>query len=455
MAACCSAPTPAARSTRSAATAAKKLVDAARRDRRRLARADQRRRDVGRRDAGQQAVADRRRGGKATPGPALEGRRDRLVARGGRQHRVRGHRPVAASSTRSRAAPRKRGLRHRRQAHHRADRDERRRGVVRHLGARARVPLRSEGRQDARDGRLRRQRNLRDRAVPRRRRRRGERSRRDAAPRPARPPAQVEAAEKPTAAKGQATKAPDVGSKPGADKDPSPVTDLGRKGAKKGKGALFRVGNDGRLDQLHALTATYFTSVAVGPDGAVYAGAADKGRIYMVDADESVGTAFDVDERSVSQVWVDHGLVVVRDRRRRGDVSRDRPRLAGALRLRRARCEGRVAVRQADVGGGRQGQARDAHRQHRQARRRLERVAVAGRDRQASAAATRAARSRSPPGRYLQFRVALEDDTARAAPRDDATTCRRTRRPPCRMSPSSIATKEKLPTLKDSAAKPR
>ena len=32
--------------------------------------------------------------------------------------------------------------------------------------------------------------------------------------------AQLEAAEKPTASKGQAAKAPDVGSKPGADKDP-------------------------------------------------------------------------------------------------------------------------------------------------------------------------------------------------------------------------------------------
>ena len=60
-------------------------------------------------------------------------------------------------------------------------------------------------------------------------------------------------------------KAPDVGTKPGADKDPIPVTDLGRKGAKKGKGALFRVDKDGRLEQLHALTATYFTSVAVSP----------------------------------------------------------------------------------------------------------------------------------------------------------------------------------------------
>jgi len=105
---------------------------------------------------------------------------------------------------------------------------------------------------------------------------------------------QVEAADKPTQGKGQVAKPPDVGTKPGADKDPNAVTDLGRKGAKKGKGALFRVASDGRLDQLHALTATYFTSLVVTAEGTVYAGAADKGRVYMVDNDQAVATAFDV-----------------------------------------------------------------------------------------------------------------------------------------------------------------
>ena len=121
--------------------------------------------------------------------------------------------------------------------------------------------------------------------------------------------AQVEAAEKPGAAKGHAAKPPEVGSKPGADKDPIAVTDLGRKGARKGKGALFRIGKDARLEQLHALTQTYFTSVVVSPDGAVFAGAADKGRVYMVDADDAVATAFDVDERAVSQLWLDGHLL--------------------------------------------------------------------------------------------------------------------------------------------------
>lgn len=110
----------------------------------------------------------------------------------------------------------------------------------------------------------------------------------------------VEALEKPTAPKGHAAKAPDGG--PGTEKEAA----LGeRKGARKGKGALFRVDLDGKLEQLHALTSTYFTSVAVDPAGAVYAGAADKGRIYMIEPDDTVATAFDVDERAVAQVFWD------------------------------------------------------------------------------------------------------------------------------------------------------
>jgi hypothetical protein len=115
--------------------------------------------------------------------------------------------------------------------------------------------------------------------------------------------ATVEGGDDPDAPKGESPKMPDTGTTPGADKDDA--NDLGRKGARKGKGALFRVGDDGRLEQLHALTQTYFTSIAVDPDGAVYAGAADKGRIYLIATDDSVGTAFDVDERAVSQIFWD------------------------------------------------------------------------------------------------------------------------------------------------------
>ncbi|HMG57606.1 MAG TPA: hypothetical protein VK601_29100 [Kofleriaceae bacterium] len=272
-------------------------------------------------------------------------------------------------------------------------------------------------------------------------------------PATAKSPAQVEAAEKPNAARGQVAKPPEVGSKPGADKDPIPVTDLGRKGAKKGKGALFRVGRDGRLDQLHALTQTYFTAVAVGPDGAVYAGAADKGRIYMVDTDDSIATAFDVDERAVSQLWFDRAMLAFTTDdaaaayRATGRASQARylsdvldakavsrfGRLAwsgtGKLKLETRSgntakpgvgwSEWQAPTQIARIGGGNEG-----------------------------------GKIASPAGRYLQFRVALEDDTARVR---RVTTYYVPQNQPTQVQDVAveIANKESLPTLKDSAAKPR
>jgi hypothetical protein len=264
---------------------------------------------------------------------------------------------------------------------------------------------------------------------------------------------QVEAAEKPSAAKGQAAKAPDVGTKPGADKDPSPVTDLGRKGAKKGKGALFRVGNDGRLDQLHALTATYFTSVAVGPDGAVYAGAADKGRIYVVDADQSVGTAFDVDERSVSQVWFDHNLI--------GFSTDDAAAMyratgrASAARYVSDVLDAKAVSRFGKITWAAAGKVKLETRTGNTAK-----PGVGWSEWQPPVAigklggGNEGGKIASPPGRYMQFRIALEDDAARVrrvtsyyVPQNTATAVQDVT--------VEIAAKEKLPTLKDSAAKPR
>jgi PQQ-like domain len=275
----------------------------------------------------------------------------------------------------------------------------------------------------------------------------------DTPPAQGKTPEQIENAENPTAAKGQATKAPELGSKPGADKDPSPVTDLGRKGAKKGKGALFRVGNDGRLDQLHALTATYFTSLAVAQDGTVYAGAADKGRVYVVDADQSVGTAFDVDERSVSQVWLDHGLVSFAT-----DDAAAMYRSTG--RASQARYVSDVLDAKAVSKFGKlmwsaAGKIKIETRSGNTAK-----PGVGWSDWQLPAAIGKlggdndGGKVASPPGRYLQFRVALENDSARLrrvmsyyVPQNSATDVQDVT--------VEQATKESLPTLKDSAAKPR
>ena len=266
-------------------------------------------------------------------------------------------------------------------------------------------------------------------------------------------PGQVEAAEKPNAAKGQAAKTPDVGTKPGADKDPTPVTDLGRKGAKKGKGALFRVGGDGRLDQLHALTATYFTSVAVAPDGTVYAGAADKGRVYMIDNDDAVGTAFDVDERSVSQLWFDKNLL--------GFATDDAAALYRASgRASQAKYVSDVLDAKAVARFGKltwisAGKVKVETRSGNTAK-----PGVGWSEWQSPTQIGKlgggvdGGKVASPPGRYLQFRASLEDDNARVrrvtsfyVPQNTATEVQE-----ITVEPSA---KENLPTLKDLAAKPR
>jgi hypothetical protein len=266
-------------------------------------------------------------------------------------------------------------------------------------------------------------------------------------------PAQVEAAEKPTAAKGQAAKPPDVGTKPGADKDPVPVTDLGRKGAKKGKGALFRIGADGRLDQLHALTATYFTSVITTQDGAVYAGAADKGRVYMVDNDGAVATAFDVDERAVSQLWADKSTL--------GFATDDTAAVYRSTgRADQARYVSDVLDAKAVAKFGKltwiaNGKTKIETRSGNTAK-----PGVGWSEWQSPTAVGKlgggnaGGKVASPPGRYLQFRVALDDDSARLSrvvtyyvPQNQATSVSDVTVEP--------ATAEKLPTLKDSAAKPR
>jgi hypothetical protein len=100
--------------------------------------------------------------------------------------------------------------------------------------------------------------------------------------------------------KGPASKAADAGTQPGSDAPKSP--DPSRSGERKGKGGLWRVEPDGRTEQLHALADGYFTDLAYGPDGSIYASAGTSGRVYQVKADRTVVTAFDVDERQVNAV---------------------------------------------------------------------------------------------------------------------------------------------------------
>jgi hypothetical protein len=103
--------------------------------------------------------------------------------------------------------------------------------------------------------------------------------------------------------KGTAAKPPEAGTAPGADKAAPGADGPPRGEARKGKGALFRVDAEGRVEQLHALADSYFTSLAVAADGSIVAGAGGQGRVYQVRNDRSVVTAFDVGERQVNAVW--------------------------------------------------------------------------------------------------------------------------------------------------------
>lgn len=104
---------------------------------------------------------------------------------------------------------------------------------------------------------------------------------------------------------GQEAKMPKDGTKPGAEKKSPAGVEPQAKSLRKGKGALYRVRGDGHLTQLHALTSTYFTSIAVNDKGQIFAGAADKGRVYMVDEDDSVSTVIDVEQRYIADLMID------------------------------------------------------------------------------------------------------------------------------------------------------
>ena len=313
------------------------------------------------------------------------------------------------------------GVRHRRQAHHRAHRDERRRGVVRHLASArscsattrrtarpARWPTspatRSRALAPYRDGVVVAANDLAETAAADRQ----DAARRSRPPR-SRPPRRA-----------RPTKAPDVGTKPGADKDPSAGHRPRSQGREEGQGRAVprrqrwpaRSAARADRDVLHvgrgrARRRRLRRRRRQGP------------RSTWSTPTTSVATAFDVDERSVAQLWLDKSLV--------GFATDDAAALyratgrAVAGEVRRATCSTRRPSSKFGkltwiVAG--QGQDRDPQRQHREAGRRLERVAGAARRSASSAAATRAARSRARPAATSSSAPRSRTIAARRAPRD-------------------------------------
>ena len=68
---------------------------------------------------------------------------------------------------------------------------------------------------------------------------------------------------------------------------------------RKGKGAIYRVDDDGRFEQLHALADGYFTALARDAEGTLWAASGSNGRVYQVRSDRTVATALDLPERQV------------------------------------------------------------------------------------------------------------------------------------------------------------
>jgi len=76
-----------------------------------------------------------------------------------------------------------------------------------------------------------------------------------------------------------------------------------RSGAKSGKGALFRIKGD-TVEQVIALKDGYFTDLQVDPAGVLWAGEGAKGKVFWVQKDKTVQSAFDFTERQVLSLAV-------------------------------------------------------------------------------------------------------------------------------------------------------
>jgi hypothetical protein len=172
----------------------------------------------------------------------------------------------------------------------------------------------------------------------------------------------------------------------------------------------------------------------------------------MVDGDDSVATAFDVDERAVSQLWFDRALLAFTT-----DDAAAAYRATG--RASQARYVSDVLDAKAVSRFGRLAWSGTGKLKLETRSGNTAKPGVGWSEWQAPVAlgklggGSEGGKIASPVGRYLQFRVALEDDAARVrrvtsyyVPQNQPTTVQDVS--------IELATKE-FPTLKDSAAKPR
>jgi hypothetical protein len=77
-----------------------------------------------------------------------------------------------------------------------------------------------------------------------------------------------------------------------------------RPGAKTGKGALFTIDPNGRVEELLSLATSYFTDLELDESETLWAGDGSQGKVYLAYQDRTVVTAFDFPERQVLTVAV-------------------------------------------------------------------------------------------------------------------------------------------------------
>lgn len=80
---------------------------------------------------------------------------------------------------------------------------------------------------------------------------------------------------------------------------PPPVSSSSAQRERKGKGAIYRIDQDGRVEQLHALADNYFTALHVDAHDNLFAAAGTNGRLYLIKPDRTVMTMLDLPERQI------------------------------------------------------------------------------------------------------------------------------------------------------------
>ncbi len=116
-------------------------------------------------------------------------------------------------------------------------------------------------------------------------------------------PSDAQAAPVPGAQPGKGTKvspgpAPASGAQPRADQV-------------KAHAAVYRLDDDGRIEQVLALADGYFTALLVGPGSQLYAASGTQGKIYRISSDRTAALAIDLPERqALSLVSTPEGFLV-------------------------------------------------------------------------------------------------------------------------------------------------